>query len=217
MDPGATFDRAGYSQTVTNAAINGSLANTVGGGLLTVTGTLSGSGVLNGDVTVAGVHAPGNSPGTQTFSGDLTYTAGATVNWELVANSTGDAGTNYDQIAMPTGNLVFSGSTTLGLSFDGAGSTVVWSDPFWDSNRAWLVYDLGTGTTTGVGNLLLGGSLLDSLGNALLETRGAFSTSQVGQDVFLSFTAVPEPSTCAMALAGIACGGYSMWRRRKHA
>jgi hypothetical protein len=28
---------------------------------------------------------------------------------------------------------------------------------------------------------------------------------------------VPEPSTCAMALAGLACGGYSMWRRRKRA
>jgi DNA-binding beta-propeller fold protein YncE len=28
---------------------------------------------------------------------------------------------------------------------------------------------------------------------------------------------VPEPSTCAMALAGIACGGFSMWRRRKRA
>ena len=27
--------------------------------------------------------------------------------------------------------------------------------------------------------------------------------------------AVPEPSTCSMALAGIAFGGYSMWRRRK--
>ena len=26
---------------------------------------------------------------------------------------------------------------------------------------------------------------------------------------------VPEPSTYAMALAGIACGGFSMWRRRK--
>lgn len=26
---------------------------------------------------------------------------------------------------------------------------------------------------------------------------------------------VPEPTTCAMALAGIACGGFSMWRRRK--
>jgi hypothetical protein len=27
--------------------------------------------------------------------------------------------------------------------------------------------------------------------------------------------AVPEPSTCAMALAGLACGGYSMFRRRR--
>ena len=28
---------------------------------------------------------------------------------------------------------------------------------------------------------------------------------------------VPEPSTIAMALAGIACGGFTMWRRRKRA
>jgi hypothetical protein len=28
---------------------------------------------------------------------------------------------------------------------------------------------------------------------------------------------VPEPSTYAMALAGVACGGYTMWRRRKRA
>ena len=30
-------------------------------------------------------------------------------------------------------------------------------------------------------------------------------------------TAVPEPSTYAMALAGLACGSYSMFRRRKRA
>lgn len=29
--------------------------------------------------------------------------------------------------------------------------------------------------------------------------------------------AVPEPSTYAMAIAGLACGGFSMWRRRKRA
>jgi hypothetical protein len=29
--------------------------------------------------------------------------------------------------------------------------------------------------------------------------------------------ALPEPSICAMALAGLACGGYSMFRRRKRA
>jgi hypothetical protein len=32
-----------------------------------------------------------------------------------------------------------------------------------------------------------------------------------------SLTVVPEPSTYAMALAGVACGGYTMWRRRKQA
>jgi hypothetical protein len=33
----------------------------------------------------------------------------------------------------------------------------------------------------------------------------------------LRTVAVPEPSTYAMALAGLACGGYSMWRRRTRA
>lgn len=32
-----------------------------------------------------------------------------------------------------------------------------------------------------------------------------------------SISAVPEPSTMCMALAGIACGGFSMWRRRMRA
>jgi hypothetical protein len=32
-----------------------------------------------------------------------------------------------------------------------------------------------------------------------------------------NIAAVPEPSTCASLLAGLACGGYSMWRRRKRA
>ena len=39
---------------------------------------------------------------------------------------------------------------------------------------------------------------------------GTFNTT-------LNVVAVPEPTTYAMALAGLACGGYSMWRRRKRA
>jgi hypothetical protein len=31
----------------------------------------------------------------------------------------------------------------------------------------------------------------------------------------VTVTAVPEPSTCGMAFAGLACGGYSMIRRRR--
>ena len=37
------------------------------------------------------------------------------------------------------------------------------------------------------------------------------------QAATFTVSAVPEPSTYAMALAGLACGGYSMWRRRKRA
>ncbi len=36
-------------------------------------------------------------------------------------------------------------------------------------------------------------------------------------DNLLIAAPVPEPSTCAMALAGLACGGYSIFRRRKGA
>ncbi|MFM8496163.1 MAG: PEP-CTERM sorting domain-containing protein [Planctomycetia bacterium] len=30
-----------------------------------------------------------------------------------------------------------------------------------------------------------------------------------------SLAAVPKPSTYAMALAGLACGGFSIWRRKR--
>ena len=44
--------------------------------------------------------------------------------------------------------------------------------------------------------------------------QGALTQSEVRQ---LYVAQVPEPSTCVMALAGVACGGYSMFRRRKRA
>jgi hypothetical protein len=43
------------------------------------------------------------------------------------------------------------------------------------------------------------------------------SVNQVGNNLVLHVAPVPEPSTCVMALAGLACGGYSTWRRRKRA
>jgi fibronectin-binding autotransporter adhesin len=194
--------------------LNGSIAGSLSVASLA---SLSGTGTVGGNATIAGTHSPGNSPGAQTFNGNLTYDAGAVVNWELIGNTSGAPGTNYDQILLPTGNLAFSGSTTLALSFDSVGSSVDWTNAFWNVNRSWIVYDLSGGTTIGgLSNLSLGGSLLDSLNQPLSPTgRGYFTTSLVGQDVVLNFTAVPEPSTWAMALAGLACGGYVMRRRRK--
>jgi autotransporter-associated beta strand protein len=195
--------------------LNGSIA---GGLNVAAVAALSGTGTVGGNATIAGTHSPGNSPGIQTFNGNLTYEAGSLVNWELIANTTGTAGVNYDQIVVPTGNLTFSGSTTLALSFNGAGSTVDWSNAFWNVNRSWMVYDLSGGSTSNPSNLIVGGSLLDAQGDALSPTaRGSFTTSLAGQDVMLNFVAVPEPSTWCLALTGLAAGGYSMIRRRMRA
>jgi autotransporter-associated beta strand protein len=194
--------------------LNGSIA---GGLNVAAIATLSGTGTIGGNATIAGTHSPGNSPGVQTFNGNLTYSPGAVVNWELIANTTGTAGVNYDQIIMPTGNLTFSGSTTLALAFNQDGSTVNWSDSFWNVNRAWTVYDLSGGTTTSFSNLSLGGSLLDSVGNPLSPTeRGYFTTSLSGQDVMLNFVAVPEPTTIALTgVAALALGAGAIRRARK--
>jgi hypothetical protein len=137
----------------------------------------------------------------------------------LIANTASNSPVVFDQIVLSNAsNLSFGGSNVLSLSFNGAGSLVNWNDSFWNVDQAWTVFDLASGNTTGFGNLsLLGGSLFDANGLALDgATRGSFSLFQSGQDVSLRFTAVavPEPSTVAMALAGLAYGGFSMWRRR---
>jgi len=44
-----------------------------------------------------------------------------------------------------------------------------------------------------------------------------FSRSLYGMSETLTVAPVPEPSTSAMALAGLACGGYLRFRRRKRA
>ena len=182
-------------------------------------GTLGGGGTISAAVTIAGLHSPGNSPGVQTFGSNLTYEAGSTVAWELVANTTGGTG-NFDQIVLPTGNLTFSGSTALDLSFNGAGSAVDWSNSFWNVDRTWLLHDLSSGVTTGIGNFSIAAQdWLDGTGAALstARPRASFSVGLIGQDVAINYQAVPEPATYAMALAGLACGGFSMWRRRKRA
>jgi len=51
-----------------------------------------------------------------------------------------------------------------------------------------------------------------SAGIAMNSARNAFFASWNVAPV-----AVPEPSTYTMAVAGLACGGYSMWRRRERA
>lgn len=150
---------------------------------------------------------------------DLSYSTGANVDWELIANNAavGAAGTDYDQIAVG-GNLDFAGTTTLDLIFNDASSGVTWSNIFWDTDRAWLVWDLSTGSISNLGNLSINTvDWLDGSGTAFSTARpnASFSISQVGQDVSLVYTAVPEPGVLAMLpAAGFSLVGLRRFRQR---
>ena len=202
--------------------INGSTSPT---SLVTVgiNGTLGGTGTVGGNTTISGIHSPGNSPGIQTFIGNLSYVNGGTpnptVNWELASNTTtvgANPTANFDQIIV-SGNLDFTHTTNLNLSFNGAGSTVLWSDSLWNANQSWLLYDVtGLGSTTNIANLNLNTTnWLDSGSNLFSTAGGSFTLSQSGEDVMLNFTAIPEPSTYGIALGAMALALAAVRRQRR--
>ena len=73
-------------------------------------------------------------------------------------------------------------------------------------------------------NLVLSGSNLyvleigsNRIGQYTTSGQTVNAALVTGLTAAQNLTVVPEPSTVVMALAGLACGGYSMFRRRKPA
>ena len=195
--------------------VNGTLTGTLVANSST---TVSGTGIVTGNVTIEGGHNPGNSPGIQTFGSDLIYSGGASaVNWELTDNTvsnTPNPSAIFDQIVVG-GDLDFAGVTTISLAFNGAGSAVLWSNTLWDSAQSWTIYDV-TGTTTNFANLSLTTfNWLDSLGNAFDTDLpdGSFSLTQVDNDIVLNYAAIPEPNVAAL-LGGL--GMLALLRRSRN-
>ena len=210
--------------------VNGSLASS---SLSVDSGaTLGGTGTIAGDTTIAGTHNPGNSPGIQTFSGNLTYSGGSSVNWELSANTTTNAANPnaiFDTVVV-AGNLSFNGVTNLNLSFNPVGGNVIWSDPFWQTSKTgtsgWLIYDV-TGSINIFSNLNLiaANNWQDSAGTSFNSVLGGSSfslnRSVSGKQIYLDYTfnpvvTTPEPSSAvAMAVVPLLGGAVYMVRRRK--
>ncbi|MFM8494188.1 MAG: PEP-CTERM sorting domain-containing protein, partial [Planctomycetia bacterium] len=75
---------------------------------------------------------------------------------------------------------------------------------------------LGPGVEGGIGQYAIG--RFTAAGTTLSITfNGDVGTSYSPLINALQVRAVPEPSTFAMALAAMACGGFTMWQRRKRA
>lgn len=201
--------------------INGS----VGGSGVTVSsgGALGGTGTINTNVLIdGGAHRPGNSPGIQTINGNLAYNNGSTVQWELADSTTTNQpnpSAVFDTVIV-NGDLNFAGTTTLSLSMvlTGDGGMVDWGDTLWQGSlvgtNGWLLYDV-SGTTTNFGNLGLSyAGLTDADGTAFATALpgAGFSLFQSGNDIYLNYSAIPEPGTYAMLLGGL---GLLIYLRRK--
>lgn len=207
--PGATLSVAGLVQTF--------------GGSLHVDGTLSGSGLIEGDTTIGGIHAPGSEAvGTQTFTNDLFYQQTGVelpkVDWRLQSNSAvSSGGTSYDQIVVQN-DLFFGVKTEVNMQFDGQGSTVNWNDSYWAQDRSFVMYDVA-GTTTGADRLepTPGQSYYDSNHQSLQSVRpdASFGTRRNGNNVEVVYFATPEPSTWAMLAGAAGVAGLTAWRRRR--
>ena len=204
--------------------VNGAIA----AGPLTVAAgaTLGGSGIVGGATTIAGFHQPGNSPGLQTFTAGLAYSATATLIWELSANTSAssDRGSLYDGLDLTTsGAFTIDPAATIQLTFDAplanaAPSTVNWDDAFWANDRQWLLADVQSPASWNgslFGQVLVGN---DALGRSLDSRRPGASFGLVqglgNGDLYVSYVApVPEPGT----LAGLAVAlGICGWLGRRH-
>lgn len=111
--------------------------------------------------------------------------------------------------------MSIAAGVTSNLVFNAAGSAVDWNNTFWDSSHNWLVYGNATSSTLGSGAIFDTINVSDdSLSQSFALTGGSFSWSQTGNDIYLAYTVIPEPS--AALLFGSLCL-LCLMRRKRHA
>jgi autotransporter-associated beta strand protein len=223
---GASLAKSGNGSATlsSNASFSGGTAISAGtlivGGSLSGSvsmtgGTLGGTGTISSAVTAtAGTVEPGNGSGVGklTLQSGLSLSGGGTYTWQLATlkdNSTGTAGTDFDQLALTGGNLALGGSSKLTLDFSLLASGPNSADPFWHSNHSWSII-AGTGTTnTGSTNFF---QITDPT-----FADGTFSvTTDALGDATLQFVAIPEPQTWLSAFSGLGTLLLLQRRRRRN-
>jgi hypothetical protein len=116
-------------------------------------------------------------------------------------------GVQFDGVDVTGVTLTLNDDLNVDLQF---GSAVDWSNPFWASNKSWLVFDnlnspsvfdnglSGSGSLFYAFQAMLSENLnpLDGQGDGLQSVRpgDGFVWALEGSDLYLRFTPVPEPA-----------------------
>jgi hypothetical protein len=208
LDSGTTLD-VGSGVTIGNT-----LNFTGTAAVLTGPGTISTPVTVTGAAIVAPALSPGGGPANLTFSNGLNFTNGGTIQFSLY-DATGSAGVGYSLISVPSG-LSFSASPgTLTFNLDsvtssGSAANALNFNP--SRSYSWM-FATSSSSISGFSasdfNLVTSGFSNGTGG-------GTFSLSEVGDNLFLNFTPVPEPSTWSLMGAGLGALIIPLAIRRRH-
>lgn len=163
-------------------------------------GSLTGSGTIHNNLTLAGgTLAPGGPVGTITFSnGGLSVTAASTLHIQV------DGAVSGTLLFQDSGALIDIGSGLLELSVS------LLSAPAPETTYTFMsVAAGGTGLLGTFAGLPVSGGLLET---GLLGQDYHVTVNYLGNAITMDFQAVPEPETYALMLTGIA---LLAWRRRR--
>jgi autotransporter-associated beta strand protein len=171
-----------------------SATNTYTGPTSVSAGTLSVDGSLSAASAVT-VASGATLTGTGNVNGPVTFDSGARLGWSL-ADHAGIAG------KLTAGTVNATAGARVDLVFDGPGSTVDFSDPFWTQIHAWQV--LASGGTTGA--FALGTVSNDASGNPITGV-GTFHLQQTpsGVSVFFAPEGLEQPAA-PLGFSGVATG-----------
>ena len=217
LGTGAVTINGGSLGLKDNAVIPNSITFGAGGG------TLGGTGTIGSNITVASniKLAPGNSPGTLTFTGALTWATGGSYNFEIVSAAGNVPGASYDTIVIAsTGSLTITANSggkfnlnLLSLSGTSTAGNVADFNPY--TGYSWQIVS----STNAIGGFTAGAFNIDTTGFTNSLNGGLFNVSLGGPGgntaLFLNFTPVPEPSTWALIIVGAGAVLFPALRRRR--
>ena len=195
LDTSTTLD-VGSGVTIGNA-----LNFTGTGAVLTGPGTIATPVTVDSTAIVAPAQSPGGGPANLTFTDGLTFATGGTIQFSLY-DATGTAGVGYSLITVPSGLnfTAYPGTLTIDLNTvtsSGIAANAINFNP--SSSYSWMFATSSsaiTGFSASDFNFVTSG-FSNSTGG------GGFSVSETGDNLYLNFTPVPEPSTWALVGGGL--------------